>query len=184
MRKLHVIGGALLICSSAFAGYKIGKQIPGSEFIIDAVSDSEHTTMTTLYAYANGDEKCTQNKHGFSLGSDHTFGHTPSLKAVRIAADESFAFTATYNEARGPQNRVCSLSAAFTPLANRRYLARIVTTDQVDRCDLGIFDVTDGTARPIEFLMPEFVCGKKTPTQHPNGKPAIWNTAIVVPQYF
>lgn len=183
MKKLPAISLAL-VCSAAIAGYKIGAKIPGAEFVIDAVSDSEHTTMTTLMAYANGDETCTLNKHGFSLGSDFTSGHTPALKARRIAADERFAFTATYNEARGPQNRVCSLSAAFTPAANRRYLARIVTTDQVGRCDLGIFDVTDGTAVPIEFKMPEFVCGKKTPTNHPNGKPAIWNNVIVVPRYF
>jgi hypothetical protein len=183
MRKWFVIG-SLLACSAVFAGYKIGANLPGADFVIDAVSDSEHTTMTTLNAYSNGDENCTQNKHGFSLGSDHTFGHAPALKVRRIAADERFAFTATYNEARGPQVRMCSLSAAFTPAADRRYLARIVTTDQVDRCDLGIFDVTDGTARPIDFKMPEFVCGKKTPTQQPNGKPVTFNVPIVVPLYY
>jgi len=183
MHRLLAIG-LLVLSTSALAGYKPGPQDPTAQLVVDAQSDSTGTTMSVVYASANADEKCAPSKRGFRLGGDSTSGHTPAIKPVRIVANELFAFTASYNEARGGQNRACSVTAAFMPAADHRYLARIVTTNQVERCDLAVFDVTDGKARSIDFHMPEFVCGKKSPTRLPNGKPVIIPGVILIPGFY
>jgi hypothetical protein len=180
-----VIAMALLaLSSSALAGYKLGAQDPAANLVVDAQSDSTGTTISVVYASANADEKCAPSKRGFRLGGDSTTGHAPAVKPVRIAANELFAFTATYNEARGGQNRACSVTAAFTPQPDHNYLARIVTSNQVERCDMAVFDVTDGRARSVDFHMPEFVCGKKAPTRQPNGKPVIIPGVILIPVFY
>ena len=92
---------------------------------------------------------------------------------MRIAAAEPFTFTISYMEGRLNGTRQCGVTGTFTPLAGRRYRARLVSVNNVERCDLGVYDVTGGDEQQVDFSMPEKSCLVTMKGQMDNGRP-LW----------
>jgi hypothetical protein len=163
---LFTVGG----CATAYDA-KTASKFAG--FSLAGRSDSTSTTLRNTYAWAFQDEACNPSKYGTRLGGELGNSANAASSIVQIAADEKFVFTAVYTEARFGQNRECAVTGSFNPIAGHQYKARLITSDAVSTCQLGVYDVTNDAEEQIEFSMPPYACiFNGTSTRH-NGRP-LW----------
>jgi hypothetical protein len=178
-RKLFVVAG--LVASVCWAGggkYKIAEGEAFAEFFSEGTSDSSATTGRNIQTWTSADAGCKPNRRGERLGSDIHTGTHAKTEPVKIAAGEEFLFTISYMEGRFNGTRQCGVTGIFTPAAGRRYKGKIIGINDVERCELGVYDVTDGSEQQVTFSMPEKSCLFTMKGQMPNGTP-LWTVVKV-----
>lgn len=141
-------------------------------FVVAGESDSTSTMSRNTFAWAFEDESCKLNKNGTRLGGDIHNSATSQSKPIVIPAEAEFVFTAVYIESRFGQTRECALTGKFTPLQSHRYKAKVVSSDSVNQCSLGIYDITNGQDEQVDFSMPPRACMFMSPSTQ-NGRP-LW----------
>lgn len=130
-------------------------------------SDSTGTTTMSFSASALDDETCG-GKSTTTLAAlvDDRSTHTGAVsKPVRIAAGKDFAFFAAYTETRFGETRYCALIGSFSPVAHRKYLARLAVTGEGSSCTVNIRDVSGSIDEPVAVHFPATLCnGRPNPT--------------------
>jgi hypothetical protein len=170
--------GCFLGCASS---YQVAGERNTAEFSVASQSDSSGTFVRNTWAWAFANENCDPSKFGTRLGSQAGNSASAQSTPVKIAAGEEFVFTGVYNEQRMGQGRTCRATGKFTPQVGRKYMARVTSTNNVQECQLGVYDVTDGGETPVQdFSMPPHACLDNSPERPPNGKPLWGNIRVRV----
>ena len=181
MKRRKLFAVTCLIATACWAGggkYKLAEGEPFAEFFSEGASDSSATTVRNIQTWTSADANCKPNRRGERLGFDVHTGANAETKPVKIAAGEEFLFTISYMEGRFAGSRQCGVTGIFTPVAGRRYKGKLISINNVERCELGIYDVTDGSEQQVTFSMPEMSCLFTMKGQMPNGKP-LWTVVKV-----
>lgn len=165
---------ASLALTGCLSIYQMPAGSPSATFSLEVYSDATGTTLRTAYARALRDTDCAHSAHGYRLGDMANSNSNPlRTTPVSIGAQGPFAFTANYTDARFAQNRSCRVTATFVPRPGARYKAVLNVQDNVQKCELGVYDATSGSLKQVEFSMPPHSCGDQGEKVRGNGQP-LW----------
>lgn len=142
-----------------------------AEFSLSAVTDSESTLGRHYTVVRYADDACKKIRKGAKLYREKYADDKQDFDAIELISDEPFIFQVDYEEKRRQSERSCSAAIGFTPQAGRRYRAVYEVSGQVSRCDITLFDVTEGE-QPMEAeIVPETMCTRRGATGNRNGVP-------------
>ena len=153
--------------------YSVSNAEPTAKYQLVVENDSTATTGQNIFTWAFKNEKCERSPSGMRLGSKFSNGSSSETDIVSISASQEFAFTAVYVDARFGQNRQCNITGAFMPQQDHIYKAKLIASQNVQACKLGVYDVTTGDEQKIQFSMPEHVCMDSGESALKNGQP-LW----------
>ncbi len=171
MRITYLPFICLALLSGCASIYSAPQSKPTSEFYLVAENDSTGTTTQNVYLWAFKNTKCDTSDYGTRMGSVVSNSSPAMTPLQTVVANEPLVFTAVYVDSRFAQNRRCAITGEFTPLPNRRYVARLAVTKDVGACDLGLYDAAAGKQEAISFEMPEFICEYGATRKIKNGRP-------------
>lgn len=120
------------------------------KLVVEAFSDS--TDAKGMHYVINNylSEACAKPKKGFRLLQKRYAKGQHEFRGILLDPGEEFLFQVEYTEELRMQTRACSYLAGFTPQAGRSYRAVYTVSDQVSRCTIELFDVTDVKDQPEE----------------------------------
>jgi len=170
-RHTFVSLAAAILMAGCASTYVAPPSRPSAELYLQGESGPGSTMTRNVYMFALKDTECHKSDYGALLGKSISNEATTRTESARIRADEPFVFTAAYMDARFAQNRACAVTAVFTPKGDHNYAARLVVSQDVTSCELGVYDLTDGTGEPIDLTLPKYVCDYGEQTTRQNGQP-------------
>ncbi|RBP52846.1 hypothetical protein [Arenicella xantha] len=146
--------------------------ISGSaSFNLIGKTDSEQTLGRHYTVVRYLDEKCAKPKRNSRLYREKYVEDIETFDTIDIATTEPFIFQVDYEEKRRDTERSCSAAAGFTPVAGRRYRGEFKVSGQVSRCEITLFDVTEGEVEFPAEIVPETMCTRRGATGNGNGVP-------------
>ncbi len=179
MKILYISLISVALLSGCASTYSAHRTKPTAEFYLVAENDSKSTTLQNVFLWAFKNTQCEANEYGTRMGSVLSNSSPANTPPHTVVANEPLVFTAVYIDARFAQNRQCAITGEFTPLPNRRYVARLAATNDVGACDLGVYEAREGKQEPLKIEMPEFVCEYGASRKLKNGRPLTTNWRVL-----
>ncbi|MBI1891856.1 MAG: hypothetical protein HYS18_14510 [Burkholderiales bacterium] len=169
---------ALIFLSGCASSYKIPNDHPSASVSFDLTSDSTNTTSKGFNVFAYDDLNCIPSKHGSRIDWKWPANDREILGPASVAAGVSLTFAVLYGESRIAQNRNCSFTASFNPLAGQTYLIRFVVTNQSLACGI---QITDSSGTQVAYQAPENSCAETFAGKVKNGGAGIldWKVRVV-----
>lgn len=141
-------------------------------FYLATSTDSENTKSRHYTVTRYIDTSCTKPKRRAKLLRKKYAKRSYEFAAIEIPVSRPFIFQVNYQEQRRDSERLCSSLVGFTPQLGRLYRAEYQVSAQVSRCEISLFDITEGKRRIDAEVRPEFSCSKKGTRANRNGVPS------------
>lgn len=129
-------------------------------------------------AYAYTDDKCSVvYPRKDRLGVHPYMKSGEQFPVAPVPVDMPFTFSLSTWDTTGIWTWGCSVTATFTPQADRQYFARYTSQGEPGQCHIAL---TDQDHRPVSFIEPETSCAHTTVGLVRSGKRWVQKTTIQV----
>ena len=142
-----------------------------ASFNLVGKTDSEQTLGRHYTVNRYLDDQCSKPKRNSRLYREKYVSDVETFDAIEVTAGEPFIFQVDYEEKRRDTERSCSAAAGFTPVAGRSYRGDFSVSGQVSRCQIALFDTTEGDVEIEAEVIPETMCTRRGATGNGNGVP-------------
>lgn len=179
MRQIKGLA-ALAICCGLLSGCATYK-VPAGASTAKLVSRMENnSTGTTLRLFWTSISRYTDCSDAARLQTKVYPGDSYTAETAVIEAGRDLAISATYADARFGENRECSITAEFSPVAGKVYLVDMQVRHEVSSCRMNLYDITEGEEKKkrVYYQMPQQAC-RDQQLRSKNGQP-IWTPFRII----